>query len=142
VKGVFFGLNTIARESYINTTMINENWVENHLSASNCTIESIVILSQATKQTVFDKMNEYLDECSIANEGVDIPVLSITGDVHPETYCLTRLGNRFDLTVEAFKSDSVKVSVVLDPSGSRGDYFQVNDTQIKDKNNVCPSLFD
>eukprot|EP01083_Nonionella_stella_P024110 66678_1 len=136
-KVAFFGLNAVRGGKYLSRTTINEDWVEDRLGLDQgCTIESIVLLSQfMPEQTIFDRVDQYFEGCG----EVDLPILTITGEHHPGIYCLTRSSNnRFDLTIEAFRSGPVKVSVVRDPSGVRGDYFQVEDTQVGSGNYACP----
>ena len=137
----FFGLNRVSRESYISNRApvdLNAEWVEDHLSLDNitCTIKSTVIIAQALlKPIVYGKIDAYFDACG------SIPLLTITGDVHPKNFCMTRdiPNTRLDLTVEAFRSGPILVSVVRDPTGRRGDYFHFYDSDPVDSNKRCPT---
>jgi len=141
-KIAFFGLNRVSpsRISYISDIApvdLNAEWVEERLNMDHntCSYESIVILAQALlKPVVYDKVDDYFEVCR------PLPVLTITGDYHPDTFCLTKnsTNTRLDLTVEAFKSGPLLVSVVRDPTGGRGDYFHIDDSDSVDSNSKCP----
>ena len=135
-KIAFFGLNRVARNSYISNRApsdFNADWVEEKLALDlSCDLESIVIIAQSTlKDVVYNKIDEYFARCGT------IPSITITGDLHPRTYCMEKTGEHFDLTIEAFKSGPILVSVVRDPTGVRGDYFHVEDSQLTNSNYDC-----
>ena len=44
-----------------------------------------------------------------------------------------------DLTIEAFRSGPILVTVVRDPDGS-GDFFHASDSQSNDSNSECPEF--
>jgi len=141
----FFGLNRVSfkRISYISdiaTVDLNAEWIEERLSLDigTCSYESIVILAQALlKPIVYDKVDTYFEACG------PLPLLTITGDYHPDTFCMTKnsTNTRLDLTVEAFRSGPLLVSVVRDPTGQKGDYFHVDDSDLVDSNSDCPTYF-
>ena len=65
-KVAFFGLNRPNRESYISDVAVidaNEEWVEDRLGLDvNCTLESIVLISQTfVKQGVYDKIKDHFE---------------------------------------------------------------------------------
>ena len=134
-------MNRVGLESYISDVApvdLNAEWVEDRLSldAVTCTIESIVIIAQTLlKPIVYDKVDAYFDACG------SLPLLTITGDYHPKNFCMTRdvTNTRLDLTVEAFRSGPILVSVVRDPTGRRGDYFHFYDSDLVDSNKRCPT---
>ena len=117
---------------------INENWVEDRLALDeNCELESIVMVSQTfPTQSTYDRIDLYVNSCG----GSPLPVLTITGDVHPSVYCMTRSNNFTYLTVEAFRSGPIRVTVIRDPSGANGDFFHVKDTQTQSGNYACPNF--
>lgn len=78
-------------------------------------------------------LNNYFNSCSI------LPTLRIAGNAHPKTYCMEKSNEELTLTVEAFRSGPLLVSVVRDPNGS-GDYFNVNDADLANSNVNCPSF--
>jgi len=132
-----FGLNFVSGNTYLDTTTINEDWLEDRLNHAGCGIKSIVLVSHVVpKQTVYDKIDLFVNVC-----GSSIPVLTISGDVHPDDYCLTKGDpDRLFLTIEAFRSGPIKVYVVRDPSGSSVDSFHVEDTDPISSNSQCPDL--
>lgn len=150
-----FGLNRPDRESYISNiapTDANEVWVSSQLSNDvTCSFQSIVLISHAwLKESLYQTIeNEYFDRCNRT-----VPILSISGNTQPRSYCMSveenqQLGAgtalRVNVTVEAFKSAPLLISVVRDPlsssvSTSGGDYFHVEDIDLSDQNNVCPDL--
>jgi len=134
------GLNFVSGEAYINSTTINEDWVESSLTSSGCTLKSIVLFAQRLpNQSVYDKVDEYITSCG----GTSVPVLTITGDIHPSNYCMTqRASDRFDLTIEAFRSGPIHVTIVRDPTGVKGDYFHAQDTQTRPGSYKCPDFED
>ena len=113
---------------------LNAEWVEDRLSLDSvtCTIGFIVIIAQALlKPVVYDKVDVYFDACG------SLPLLTITGDFHPDTFCMTKnaTNTRLDLTVEA----PLLISIVRDPSGEKGDYFHVDDSDLVESNRNCPT---
>jgi len=133
-----FGLNYVTGEAYINTTTINEEWVEWGLNNSGCSLKSIILFSQRPpNQSIYDKVDEYIDSCG----GTSVPLLTISGDIHPSNYCMTKTSpDRIHLTIEAFRSGPIYVSVVRDPTGVNGDFFHASDTQEESGNHRCPDL--
>ena len=144
----FIGLNRVARASYISDVApqdLNALWVEDRLALDSvtCELKSIVIIAQALlKPIIYDKIDDYFNTC-----GRVLPVLTITGDTHPDSYCMTAsrldngVPNRFDLTIEAFRSGPILVSLVRDPTGTtQGDWFHVEDSDPADTNSKCPDL--
>jgi len=140
----FFGLNRVGnRMSYISdiaTVDLNGEWVNERLSLVNttCPYESIVILAQALlKPVVYDMVDIYIEACGL------LPLLVITGDYHPDTFCMTKkeTDHRLELTVEAYRSGPLLVSVIRDPTGLKGDYFHVDDSDLVDSNRDCPTYF-
>jgi len=139
-----FGLNKVGnRFSYISDVApvdLNAEWVEERLSldSNTCSYKSIVILAQALlKPIVYDKVDAYFEACGA------LPLLTITGDYHPETFCMNKnsTNTRLDLTVEAYKSGPLLVSVIRDPTGEKGDFFHVDDSDLVDSNYYCPTYF-
>ena len=134
-----FGLNRVARDSYISDvapTDFNADWVEEKLALdTSCELESIVFIAQTgLKQVVYDRVNEYFVRC-----GRTLPTLTVTGDTHPATYCMSKSNERVDLTIEAFRSGPILVTVVRDPDGS-GDFFYASDSQLVESNSQCPEF--
>lgn len=132
-----FGLNTPSGLNYINDyspVNINAEWVADRLG-NDCSFQSIIILSHKTpNDPVFDELDAYFDECGI------IPSLVIKGSSHPITYCMERDEDqkRVFLTVEAFQSGPLTVSVVRDYSEGGEDYFHVADSDAVISNTNCP----
>ena len=139
---VFFGLNQVGRETYEDTHPVNDDWVTDRLGLDpGCTMRSIVIIAQRPpNKSVYDRFETYFNT---ACGGVQLPILTITGDMHPETYCQTMQHgpNRIDITVEAFSAGPLKISVVRDmtPGNNRADFFHVEDTQATPTNLKCPT---
>ena len=137
-KVAFFGLNRPDRDSYISnnaTIDANEEWVKDRLGLDvNCTLESIVLISQTfVKQGVYDKIEDhFVTYCNKPKP----PTLVITGDTHPKNYCYEKTDEKLFLTIEAFTSGPIYVSVVRGENGE-GDFFHVKDTQEVVSNSQC-----
>eukprot|EP00986_Skeletonema_menzelii_P006648 scaffold2532_cov79-Skeletonema_menzelii.AAC.9 len=131
-----FGLNLPAGDTYINdksSVDINAQWVEGKLDKDRCNLKSIVLFGHAVLSTeVKAKLQDYYNVCST------IPTLFINGNGHPSTYCMKRSNDRFILTVEAFQSGPLLVSIVHDKDGNH--YFHVKDKDMVDSNRSCPDL--
>ena len=138
----FFGINKPSGSNYISNKAlvdINEMWVEDRLGldSTTCTFKSIVIIAHSwPKESLYDKIDEYFDAC-----GATLPILSISGNTQPRTYCMTQnaTSTRVNVTVEAFESGPLLISVVRDPDGG-GDFFHVEDVDLTDSNRQCPSF--
>lgn len=133
----FFGLDYPAGDTYITKKApqdLNAVFVKETL-ASDCDLKSIVMFSHvAPRPAVDDALSAYFKVCG----GVRLPTLVVLGNAHPSAYCLTRTNERFTLTVEAFKSGPLMVSVVRKEGG--GDYFHATDSDLKNSNSVCPTF--
>ena len=130
------GSTNISSKAYVD---INEVWVEDRLGldSTTCTFKSIVIIAHSwPKESLYDKIDEYFDAC-----GATLPILSISGNTQPRTYCMTQnaTSTRVNVTVEAFESGPLLISVVRDPDGG-GDFFHVEDVDLTDSNRQCPSF--
>merc|ERR1712029_1317921 len=97
---------------------------------------------------IYEKVEEYFDNCTQWHGTPHrLPLLTVTGNTHPNSYCNTRhvdniLGDvRLDLTTEAFQSGPIHVSVVRDPAGNKGDFFHMEDSDPRDSNRKCPKYF-
>ena len=132
----FFGLNLPAGDNYIENRSlvdINARWVEANLDKDRCNLKSIVIFGHTQPSSLVDSvLQSYYDACSM------IPTLFIKGDAHPSTYCMKKLDNRLTLTVEAFHSGPLLLSIVSDTSGNH--FFHVKDKDIVNSNRDCPDL--
>ena len=84
---------------------------------------------------IYDVINDYFD---VACGGTVLPILSITGNTHPESYCMSKSDNRVFLTIEAFRSGPIKVTVLRSPEGE--DFFYVEDSQLSSSNSECPTF--
>ena len=73
-------------------------------------------------------------------------------DTHPSNYCFSEGSvpgffrdvdndNEKYLTIEAFSSGPIQVSVIRDPQNPSVDYFHVEDTQSDNSNSKCPLPF-
>jgi len=136
-----FGINKPDRRSYISDRApvdANELWVEQRLGLdSSCSFKSIVIFAHSwAKESLYGKINEYFDACG----GATLPILSISGNTQPTAYCMSKnaTNTRVNVTVEAFSSAPLLISVVRDPNGS-GDYFHVEDVDQTGSNRQCPT---
>ena len=85
---------------------------------------------------IYDVINEYFD---VACGGTVLPILVITGNTHPVSYCMSKPDNRVFLTIEAFRSGPIKVTVVRSPEGE--DFFYVEDSQLSGSNDECPNFW-
>lgn len=145
----FFGINRPDGRSYISNKApvdTNEAWVEHRLGldssseSSSCTFKSIVIIAHSwPKESLYDKvLGEYVDACG----GTVLPVLSISGNAQPRSHCMTTKDEsdmRVEVTVEAFQSGPLLISVVRDPDNG-GDFFHVEDVDSVDSNRRCPAF--
>ena len=133
-----FGLNLPAGNTYIKDKSpvdVNAQWVEDQLQKDRCNLKSIVLFSHTgLSEEVKAKLSDYYNACST------IPTLVIMGNGHPSTYCMKRSiqHNRFRLTVEAFQSGPLLVSIVHDKDGNH--FFHVKDKDLVDSNGSCPEL--
>lgn len=127
----FFGLNQVDRSDTAPVDA-NEEWVKDRLSLdTNCELESIVILSQTwPKRSLYDTIDLYFDVCEST-----LPILTVTGNTHPKTYCMATNENEDSSGTARVK---VTAAVVRDPNG--GDFFHVEDTQGMDSNRYCPTF--
>jgi hypothetical protein len=132
----FFGLNLPAGENYIENRSlfdINAQWIEDNLDVETCNLKSIVLFGHTDpSREVNAKLHNYYNACST------IPTLVIVGNTHPSTYCMKKSDNRFTLTVEAFQSGPLLVSIVHDTDGFH--FFHVKDKDLVDSNQSCPDL--
>ena len=132
-----FGLDMMSGPSYVRDNSpvdINAEWVADRLG-NDCSFRSIIILShKAPNDPIVDALDAYFDECGI------IPSLVIKGSSHPVNYCMERDARekRVFLTVEAFQSGPLSVSVVRDYSEGGEDYFHVADSDAVISNTNCP----
>ena len=135
-----FGLNNPAGENYISyhsPVDINAEWVSDRLG-DDCSFQSVIFLShKEPTQAVLDVIDiDFAERCNRI-----LPSLIIRGSRHPATYCMDHDEDvkRTDLTVEAYFSGAILVSVIRDPLGS-GDYFHVDDSQVENSNYLCPDF--
>ena len=135
-----FGLNTPSGDTYASDYSVpdlNAEWVADRLG-NDCSFQSVIFLSHKTpKSAVLDVIDQdFVDRC-----GRILPSLVIKGSSHPKEYCMSHdvADKRTLLTVEAFSSGPVTVSVVRDPDGT-GDYFHVEDSQLSNSNSQCPDF--
>ena len=86
---------------------------------------------------IYAVIDDYFD---VACGGTILPILIITGNAHPVSYCMTKPDNdnRVFLTIEAFRSGPIKVTVVRSPEGE--DFFYVEDSQLSGSNDECPNF--
>lgn len=131
-----FGLNQPAGENYIENRSpfdINAQWIEDNLDEKTCNLKSIVLFGHTNPSSeVNAKLLNYYNACST------IPTLVINGNDHPSTYCMKKADNRLTLTVEAFQSGPLLVSIVHDTDGYH--FFHVQDKDFLDSNDSCPDL--
>ena len=135
----FFGLDYPSGDTYITENApedLNAKFVRETLADdTSCGLKSIVMFSHiAPKSDVDDELHDYFDRCE------SLPTLSVLGNAHPSTYCLTKKSERLSLTVEAFQSGPLFVSLVRDGKDGGGDYFHVADSDLKDSNSYCPDF--
>jgi len=139
----FFGINRPDRESHVSDRADvdpNESWVEERLALASCdALDSIVIISHSPpKESLYGRAEERFARCG----GAVLPVLTVSGNAQPRTYCMTRDAagrERVAVTVEALQSGPLLISVVRDPDGG-GDFFHVEDVDPVDSNRRCPAL--
>jgi hypothetical protein len=133
-----FGLEMMSGPTYVRDNSpvdINAEWVADRLG-NDCSFRSIIILShKAPNDPIVDALDAYFAGC-----GGIIPSLVIKGSSHPITYCMERDASqkRVFLTVEAFQSGPLSVSVVRDYSEGGEDYFHVADSDAQNSNSNCP----
>ena len=135
----FFGLDYPAGDTYITKNApqdLNQKLVKETLASdTSCELKSIVLFSHvAPRSPVDDSLDDYFNRCGV------LPTLTVLGNAHPSTYCLTKKDERFSLTVEAFQSGPLMVSVVRDLKEGGGDYFHVADSDLKNSNSDCPKF--
>ncbi|KAK1737802.1 hypothetical protein QTG54_011574 [Skeletonema marinoi] len=142
----FFGLDYPAGDTYITKNApqdLNQKFVNETLASDrSCELKSIVLFSHVaprspvddSRSPVDDSLNDYFNRCGV------LPTLAVLGNAHPSTYCLTKKDERFSLTVEAFQSGPLMVSVVRDLKEGGGDYFHVADSDLKNSNSDCPKF--
>ena len=139
----FFGLDYPSGDTYITKNAakdLNAKFVKETLdSDTRCELRSIVMFSHiAPLSAVDDALDDYFTTC-----GKVLPTLAVLGNAHPETYCLTRKGEtKFSLTVEAFQSGPLLVSIVRDPKEGGSDYFHAKDSDLVNSNSNCPAFED
>lgn len=138
-KVAFFGLDYPQGDTYITTNApvdLNAKFVKETLASdTSCELKSIVIFTHvAPEKAVDEELDDYFKRCEV------LPILIAVGNAHPKTYCLTKKDERLTLTVEAFQSGPVLVSIVRDPGENGGDYFHVADSDLKDSNSDCPNF--
>ena len=117
---------------------LNAEWVADQLADdTTCSLKSIVLVAHKTPSSdVNDALDAYFATC-----GSILPTLTITGSSHPSTYCFNfdaGIVKRVDVTMEAFRSGPLRVSVNRDPNGE--DYFHVSDADLADSNSNCPNF--
>ena len=125
---------------FIDVAVPNTNaaWVTRQLATdTTCSIKSIILVAHRTPSSpINDALEDYFGTCG--GNGHYLPTLTVTGNAHPSTYCLTQNSRPgwVDLTVEALRSGPIRVSIVRDENG--GDYFHVDDADLVDSNRNCP----
>ena len=135
----YFGLNRGQGPQFITDISdvdFNAVWVEQQLALdTTCQLKSVVFISHTGPSSdVRNKLSEYFSRCST------LPTLSIKGNDHPSTYCLSMdIEHQLELTIEAARSGPVLVSIVEDPD-SGVHFFHVDDPDKNDSNNACPEL--
>ena len=138
-KVAFFGLDYPQSDTYITTNApvdLNAKFVRESLASdTSCELKSIVFFTHvAPKKAVDEELDDYFKRCGV------LPILTVVGNAHPKTYCLTKKDERLTLTVEAFQSGPVLVSILRDPKKDGGDYFHVADSDLNDSNSNCPNF--
>ena len=133
-----FGLSTPSGDNYINDyslVNINAEWVADRLG-DDCSFQSVIFLSHKDPvPAVLDVIDiDFAERCNRI-----LPSLIVKGSRHPVNYCMDHDEDlkRTELTVEAYFSGPLTVSVVRDPEGG-GDYFHVEDSQLANSNANCP----
>ena len=135
-----FGLNTPSGLNYISNYSpvdINAEWVADRIG-NDCSFQSVIFLSHKDPMpAVLDVIDiDFAERCNRI-----LPSLVVKGSRHPRVYCMKHDEDvkRTELTVEAYFSGPLKVSVVRDPEGG-GDYFHVEDSQVANSNANCPDF--
>mmetsp|Transcript_34300 Transcript_34300/g.58221 ORF Transcript_34300/g.58221 Transcript_34300/m.58221 type:complete len:160 (+) Transcript_34300:48-527(+) len=142
----FFGVNRVSGESYVNNFHfcedLNNVWIEEKLNgkkttSSYCNLETIVIFTHdLVDSTLYEKFTPYFNDC-----GSPIPILTVSGNTHPSTHCMTESNGRIDVVVEAFRSGPLLVSIVRDLANVvPGNFIHVEDTDPVDSNKYCPDF--
>eukprot|EP00986_Skeletonema_menzelii_P015030 scaffold10869_cov84-Skeletonema_menzelii.AAC.1 len=104
----FFGLDYPAGDAYLTSKNapqdLNAEFVRETLASdTSCELKSIVLFSHmAPESQVEETLDDYFKRCDR-----DLPILTVMGNAHPSTYCLTKKDERLSLTVEAFRSGPV-----------------------------------
>lgn len=133
-----FGLNLPANDNYVENRSpvdTNSQWIKANLDKDRCDLKSIIIFGHTNPSSEVDAaLQSYYDACS------PIPTLVINGNSHPATYCMKKSDNRLTLTVEAFHSGPLLVSIVSDTTTSGYHFFHVKDKDIVNSNRDCPDL--
>ena len=114
----------------------NKLWITSQLAEQSCDLQSIVLFTQAEIDDLFldEAFGPYFGRCGTK------PFLNVRGDTHPDQFCMNRDDNgRFLLTVEAYKSPPLFVSIVQDPDGRH--YFNVVSTSPDTVGTGCPTSF-
>jgi hypothetical protein len=136
-----FGLNRVDGNQWVDDvapTDVNADWVQERLAQdTSCSLKSIVMVVHIVPSTgVNNALNSYFSRC-----GATLPTLTITGNDHPTSYCMflnSSIQKRVDLTVEAYSSGPIAVSIVRSPSGEH--FFHVKDADLVNSNSNCPNL--
>ncbi|EJK55704.1 hypothetical protein THAOC_24535 [Thalassiosira oceanica] len=137
----YFGLNRGQGTQFIGDISevdFNALWVEQQLALdTTCQLKSVVFISHiGPSSDVRNKLSEYFSRCST------LPTLSIKGNDHPSTYCLSMdTEHQLELTIEAARSGPVLVSIVEDPD-SGAHFFHIHDPDKNDSSSTCPELKD
>jgi hypothetical protein len=136
-----FGLNRVAGSQYVDDIAnpdVNAAWVADRLANDMpaCSLKSIVLAAHITPSSdVNDAFDNYFATCGV------LPTLTISGNSHPTTYCFNfnaGIEKRVDLTVEAFRSGPVRISVVNGPNNEH--YFHIQDADLENSNSNCPDF--
>ena len=137
-----FGLNLVSGSSYEMgdgpVDEINSDWVSQQLGADTpaCSIKSIILVAHMFPSSAVNAaLDTYFETCGI------LPTLAISGNDHPKSYCFNydaNIAKRINLTVEAYESGPIRVSVLRDPNGD--DYFHVDDSDLANSNSNCPDF--
>ena len=128
----FVGLNRVAGAQYAQDDTIAASWVTQQLG-TNCNLKSIVFIGHMTPAgEVNNALDTYFGSCST------LPTLTISGNAHPTSYCMKKTNERVDLTIEAFQSGPISVSIVQSPSGEH--FFHASDADKCNSNSKCPNF--
>ena len=135
-----FGLNRVEGNQWVDDvapTDVNADWVKERLAQEACSLKSIVMVVHIVPSSgVNNALSSYFSRC-----GATLPTLTITGNDHPTSYCMflnSNIPKRVDLTVEAFSSGPIAVSIVRSPSGEH--FIHVKDSDTVNSNSYCPNL--